>query len=197
MLTASITVIPASPDHIPHLAANLREADRRELMFSHGHAPEEALRLSLFRSEAAWTLMMENAGFSPQAASGRFFPQGEGPKSPSPVGKKRPSLPEAKLPHFLPAAMGGVSPAGSVLSLTGRPWLLATPAFEAAPRTLIARLSRRYVGTMARLFPRLENWCHADNALALRWLAWCGFSLDAEPRPFGLAGEPFYRFFKE
>lgn len=147
----------ASPDHVPHLAARMRAADRREVMASHGHNPTDALRGSLERSEAAWTLMV----------------------------------------HGQPAAMGGVTPAGSILSLTGRPWLLGTEGLYQAPRPWLARQSRLYVDAMRRLFPRLENWCHADNSLSLRWLRWCGFVIESAPRPYGLAGEPFYRFYKE
>ena len=155
MPAASFSVVPASPDHIPHLAENMRPADRREVMAAYGHTPEQALRGSLKRSQIAWTLMIGDA----------------------------------------PAAMGGAA-AASIVSFTGRPWLLATPAMDSAPRTLLARWSRLYVGEMLRLFPRLENWVHAENRQSLRWLAWCGFAID-EPRACGVAGELFHRFYKE
>ena len=155
MHSASFSVVTASTAHIPHLAANMREADRREVMASHGLGPIEALRGSFERSATAWTLMIEN----------------------------------------VPVAMGGVCPAGGMLSLTGRPWLLATPAMERAPRTLLARWSRLYVGTMLRLFPRLENHVHAGNRLSIRWLQWCGFTIDDVPEVIN--DEDFYLFWKE
>ena len=151
-------VVPAQAGHIPHLAANMREADRREVMASHGHGPEAALRGSFERSAMAWTILLDD----------------------------------------VPAIMGGVCPAGGVLSVTGRPWLLATPDMDRLPRSFVAKVSRACLSkAMPRHFLRLENWCHADNARSLRWLAWCGFCLDAEPGPYGLAGELFYRFYKE
>lgn len=47
-------IIPAAPDHIPHIAANVRLDDRRELGLL-GWEPAQALRLSLRSSLAAWT----------------------------------------------------------------------------------------------------------------------------------------------
>lgn len=55
----NIQVVPARPEHIPHLAATMREADRREVWASHRHTPEEALRASLQRSELAWTALLD------------------------------------------------------------------------------------------------------------------------------------------
>ncbi len=147
-------VVVASTAHIPHLAENMRPADRREVMASHGHSPMEALRGSLERSATAWTLMIDDA----------------------------------------PAAMAGVRPAGGIISPIGRPWLLATPDMERAPRTLLARWSRLYVGTMLRLFPRLENWVHADNRHSIRWLKWCGFTIDDVPERIN--GDDFFLFWR-
>lgn len=98
-----------------------------------------------------------------------------------------------------PSAMAGVVPAGSILGLTGRPWLLGTFELEDSRpvRLVMARISRLYVEAMRLLFPRLENWCHADNVLSLRWLRWCGFVIEPAPRPLGPAQELFYRFYKE
>lgn len=188
-------VEPASPEHIPHLADNMRGSDRREVMAAYGHGPEEALRGSFERSEIAWTLMIENAEVSAQARKDVFSRRGMDSLVPPPEGKSGLTPPELKIPHFLPAAMAGVAPAG-ILSFTGRPWMLATPALDSAPRTLLARLSQRHVAIMLRLFPRLENWVHADNRRSLRWLKWCGFVID-EPRACGVAGELFHRFYKE
>ena len=97
------------------------------------------------------------------------------------------------LAHDRPLAMGGVVPADDGSGLTGRPWLLGTPEAETAPLVL-ARVTRRQVGVMLGLFPRLENWCHADNALSLRWLRWCGFVIDDAPEEIN--GEYFYRFLR-
>ncbi len=49
------TIVPARPEHIPHIAANMREADVRELAAGHGKNPIDALRVSLEDSPLAWT----------------------------------------------------------------------------------------------------------------------------------------------
>jgi hypothetical protein len=54
------------------------------------------------------------------------------------------------------------------------------------------RQSRRYVALMQERFPRLENYVHAGNSLSLRWLKWCGFTIDKEAAQLG--GENFYKF---
>ena len=52
------SVVPATPDHIPAIAADMREADVREVWASHRHSPAEALEKSLDRSEPAWTCLV-------------------------------------------------------------------------------------------------------------------------------------------
>jgi hypothetical protein len=47
---------------------------------------------------------------------------------------------------------------------------------------------------MQSLFPRLENHVHADNVLSVRWLQWCGFSIDDTPEAYN--GENFYLFWR-
>ena len=51
-------ILPAAPEHIPAIAADMREADRREVWASHRHSPAEALEHSLSRSELAWTCLV-------------------------------------------------------------------------------------------------------------------------------------------
>ena len=50
-------VVTASPDHIPHIAAHMRQADRDEVAASHGITPLAAMEMSLRRSRRAWTIM--------------------------------------------------------------------------------------------------------------------------------------------
>ena len=147
-------IIPAQAMHIPIIAADMREADRCEVMASHGHTPEQALAASLVRSPLAWTCVVDGA----------------------------------------PAFMWGVARAGSLLSFTGRPWLLGTPAILTVQRQFL-RQSRSYVARMQDRFPRLENWVHADNRASMRWLRWCGFTISAEPE--SINGNHFYRFWRE
>lgn len=49
----------ATADDIPVFAAQMREADRAEVMASHGHEPEEALRNALKLSSHAWCGFMD------------------------------------------------------------------------------------------------------------------------------------------
>ncbi|MDL2315710.1 hypothetical protein LJC59_01315 [Desulfovibrio sp. OttesenSCG-928-A18] len=94
----------------------------------------------------------------------------------------------------VPAAMAGVCPRGSLFSRIGVPWLLATDALNAVRRSF-ARHSRFYVDAMQDAFPRLENYVHAGNSTSLRWLAWCGFSIDRAP--VNINGEDFFLFWRE
>lgn len=53
------SVHPAASEHILHLAANMRTADRREVWAAHRQTPFEALALSLDSSERAWTAFID------------------------------------------------------------------------------------------------------------------------------------------
>lgn len=53
-------IVPAAPEHIEVIAANMREADRREVWASHRHTPGQALERSLGRSELAWTCFVHS-----------------------------------------------------------------------------------------------------------------------------------------
>ncbi len=91
-----------------------------------------------------------------------------------------------------PVACFGVKSAG-LLSETGTPWLLGTDKVLDVQREFI-RQSRSYVRKMAEGFKMLENWVDARNTVSVRWLRWCGFNMEAMPRPFGVNGELFHRF---
>ncbi|MDE5879034.1 MAG: hypothetical protein K2G99_03265 [Desulfovibrio sp.] len=93
-----------------------------------------------------------------------------------------------------PAFMWGAGRRGSLLTRTGSPWLLATPAIYKVARAFLRR-SRPYVERMQARFPRLENYVHANNRLSVRWLAWCGFTVEAAPTIIN--GEPFHFFWRE
>ncbi len=144
-------VLPAAPEHIPAIAANMREADRREVWAAHRHTPLEALEGSLARAELAWTCFV----------------------------------------HGRPAFMWGVCRRGSMISETGSPWLLGTPAIVRV-RLEFLRQSPAYVARMQERFPRLENHVHAENRLSIRWLTWCGFTVDDVPE--SINGENFFLF---
>ena len=52
-------IVPAAPEHIQAIAADMRDDDVREVWASHRHCPLEALEMSLARSELAWTCLIE------------------------------------------------------------------------------------------------------------------------------------------
>lgn len=52
-------VTAAKPDHIPHLAANMRRVDRFEAWAMHRLSPKQALEISLAASDRAFTLWLE------------------------------------------------------------------------------------------------------------------------------------------
>lgn len=74
----------------------------------------------------------------------------------------------------------------------GSPWLLATPDLELRYISFL-RQARGYVQQMQDAYPFLENWVDARNTVSIKWLAWCGFTLD-EPETFGVEGRLFRRF---
>jgi hypothetical protein len=147
-------VIPAAPEHIPAIAADMREADKREVWASHRHSPAQALESALARSELAWTCLV----------------------------------------HARPAFMWGVARQGSLISFVGAPWLLGTPDILTV-LTEFLRQSPAYVDRMQERFPRLENFVHAENRLSIRWLQWCGFSVDDVPELIN--GEDFFLFWRD
>jgi len=98
----------------------------------------------------------------------------------------------------VPAFMWGVCRMGSLLTLRGSPWLLGTNLFFRAHKALHREFLRQcpdYVARMQERFPRLENYIHSKNRLSIRWLKWCGFTLDNMPVPIN--GEDFFLFWRD
>lgn len=91
-------------------------------------------------------------------------------------------------------AVFGVRSAG-LLSDTGVPWLLSTNAVDRHWRPFL-RFSRVLLANWSEAFPVLENWVDARHDVAIRWLDWLGFEIEA-PRPYGVYGLPFHRFTME
>lgn len=94
-----------------------------------------------------------------------------------------------------PVACFGVK-RGGLVSDTGVPWLLGTDGILNVQREFV-RQSRSYVQQMMEGLRRLENWVDARNTVSIKWLRWCGFTVEALPRPYGLNGERFHRFWME
>lgn len=64
---------------------------------------------------------------------------------------------------------------------SGIPWLLATDALQALPRSRVARLCRINVQAMRERFPVLRNLVHRHNPQALALIRWLGFTIDQDP----------------
>lgn len=86
----------------------------------------------------------------------------------------------------------GVS-AASVMSDTGCPWALVTSSIErpAVRREFLAR-SHVALDWLGEDFRRLWNIVSAENATAIRWLKWMGFSFTG--REIELRGHRFLHF---
>lgn len=92
-----------------------------------------------------------------------------------------------------PAFMWGVADCGgSVLTSCGTPWLLGTQAMLGVGREFV-RQCRTYVEVMQTPYDLLTNYVHAQNAVSLRWLKWCGFQVG---EPVLMNNECFYRFWR-
>jgi hypothetical protein len=91
----------------------------------------------------------------------------------------------------------GVSRLGGMLGFVGSPWLLGSDVLERpdVAREIFLRRLPAYDRELGRGFNRLENFVHAENRKAIRWLEWLGYSF--APRPTRVNGEDFYHFWRE
>lgn len=90
-----------------------------------------------------------------------------------------------------PEAMFGVVSA-SMMEGRGRVWLLMTDE-AASSRKALVRLGARYTEAMHRHFTILENYVHADNEVAARWLSRLGYVVGHLDTIRGVPVRPFYR----
>lgn len=90
-----------------------------------------------------------------------------------------------------PEAMFGAVPLSSVEG-RGRPWLLMTDEAARQHRALV-RLGWRYTNMMHAHFPILHNFVHAENDVAIRWLARLGYAVGAVDVYNGQPMRPFVR----
>lgn len=79
-----------------------------------------------------------------------------------------------------------------MFSTTGIPWMLGSDGL--APVWIeVGRRSKHYVLEMKARFDLLENHVDARQKVSIRWLKWCGFTLEPAKR-WGVGGLPFHRF---
>ncbi len=90
-----------------------------------------------------------------------------------------------------PEAMFGAVPT-STIEGKGRPWLLMTDD-ALRHRKALVRLGWRYTQALHRHFDILENYVHAENDVAIRWLARLGYAVGAVDVYGGYPVRPFVR----
>ena len=90
-----------------------------------------------------------------------------------------------------PEAMFGASTI-SLIDGHGRPWMLMTDE-AVKQRVALIRLGRIYTAAMHRHYVLLHNWVHADNSVAIRWLARLGFGIGGVEVMNGQPMRPFIR----
>lgn len=88
----------------------------------------------------------------------------------------------------VPFAVFGVSPDGD----SGAPWLLGTDRLYRRAKQFV-KDGKRYTAEMQAAYPRLENYVHADNVAAVRWLRYLGYTVHPA-QPAGPQGKLFHRF---
>lgn len=145
-------VKPAEAWHIPIVAQDMRDADRLEVLASHGMTPQEALEECIKQSDIAFT------GFDKKGVPMLMFGAGS----------------------------------ESILDPVGIPWMLTAENIYSMQMEFL-RVSRYYVFMLRKRYPLLENYVDARYDMAVRWLAWCGFTIH-EPEPYGVEGQLFRRF---
>lgn len=75
------------------------------------------------------------------------------------------------------AVLGFAMP--DLMSGTGTPWILTTPAVEKYP-TAFARATKRILNRAFDVAQRLENVTDARYTKAIAWIEWLGFTVEPE-----------------
>jgi hypothetical protein len=73
----------------------------------------------------------------------------------------------------------------------GVPWSVVGTIVDRYPLPFL-RTSRAYINSLPMF---LENAVDVRNVKTIQWLRWLGFTIE-KPRPMGLMGEPFHRFWR-
>ena len=81
------------------------------------------------------------------------------------------------------------------LSGVGVPWLLSAKQALKHKRQFL-ELSPPVIDEMMEMCSKLVNHVHTENKLTIRWLKWCGFTIE-DPKPIRTTGELFHRFTME
>ncbi len=74
-------------------------------------------------------------------------------------------------------------------------WMLASPSIR-KHRKDILKLSKVTVDKLSKDYKLVFNLVHKDNKTSIRWLEWCGFTVD-KTKTYEQGGEDFYLLIKE
>lgn len=116
---------------------------------------------------------------------------GHSPKNALRLGLMASTIAWTALVDGKPVAMFGASTI-SYIDGIGRPWMLMTNEAVKHQRAIV-RFGRIYTAAIHRHYARLENWVHADNAAAIRWLSRLGFAVGGVDVIRGQPMRPFVR----
>jgi hypothetical protein len=96
--------------------------------------------------------------------------------------------------HNIAVAVLGVRPK-TMFSDIGIPWLLGTKGLDKMKKFFI-KYSKTIIEQMKIGYDILFNHVDARYLNAVRWLKWCGFTVE-EPAPFGAHQMPFHLIYME
>ena len=74
-------------------------------------------------------------------------------------------------------------------------WMLASPSIHNHSRDIL-RLSKPTIDDLSKPYKAVYNYVHKDNKISIRWLEWCGFTVD-KTNAYEIGGEDFYLLIKE
>ena len=91
-----------------------------------------------------------------------------------------------------PIGMFGIVPQ-TLLGNSAIIWLLASAELEKVQKVFLKR-SRYFISQMTETYSLLENWVDVENIQSIKWLSWCGATIE-EPKPYGVEGKLFRYFY--
>lgn len=101
----------------------------------------------------------------------------------------------AETPEDGVLCMFGVVPEPSDPWGVGIPWMVGTDAMMKYPKSIVQGgewATERWFGK----YHTLVNFVHAENAASIAWLQHIGYSLGKLVHYYGVAGAPFYQFYR-
>ena len=74
----------------------------------------------------------------------------------------------------------------------GAIWMLSSEGLYDNYREPFIRQCRKWIDLLQADHPVIYNFVDVRNTKAIRWLKFCGFTVDSDPQPYGHWGNPFY-----